>query len=161
MCKCVEKGSDLTLEEALEIVQSEDSIQCQVEASRQQTQIRTDTDVHKFQARQSSWKGGAKQKKQGQSKQQSHDQGVRRKSCLMCGEIPWHQHKDCPAKNTKCFTCEKVDHYAQVCRSKKAKQLHEMQTALNRLQIQQPVQPYAQPQMQQCVQPHAHAEVKL
>ena len=61
--KCVEKGSDLTLEEALEIVQSEDSTQCQVEASRQQTQIRTETDVHKFQARQSPWKGGAKQKK--------------------------------------------------------------------------------------------------
>ena len=33
--KCVEKGSDLSLEEALEIVQSEDSTQHQVEASRQ------------------------------------------------------------------------------------------------------------------------------
>ena len=55
--KCVEKGSDLTLKEALEIVQSEDSTQHQVEASRQQTQIRTETDVHKFQARQSPWKG--------------------------------------------------------------------------------------------------------
>ena len=58
--KCVEKDSDLTLEEALEIVQSEDSTQNQVEASRQQTQIRTETDVHKFQARQSPWKGGDK-----------------------------------------------------------------------------------------------------
>ena len=54
--KCVEKGSDLTLEEALEIVQSEDFTQCQVEASKQQTQIRTETDVQKFQARQSPWK---------------------------------------------------------------------------------------------------------
>ena len=51
--KCVEKSSDLTSEEALEIIQSEDSTQCQVEASRQQIQIRTETDVHKFQARQS------------------------------------------------------------------------------------------------------------
>ena len=73
--KCVEKGSDLTLEEALEIVQSEDPSQCQAEASRQHPQIRTETDVHKFQARQSPWKGGAKQKKQGQPKQQSQDQG--------------------------------------------------------------------------------------
>ena len=40
------------------------------------------------------------------------------------------------------------------CLSKKAKQLHEMQTALNRLQFQQPVQQYAWPQMQQCVQQH-------
>ena len=61
--KCVEKGNDLTSEEALEIVQSENSTQSQVEASRQQTQIRTETDVHKFQARQTPWKGGAKQKK--------------------------------------------------------------------------------------------------
>ena len=104
--KCVEKGSDLTLEEAQEIVQSEHSTQHQVEASRQQTQIRTETDVDKSQTRQSSWKGGAKQKKQGQPKQQSQDQGVRRKSCFMCGSTPWHQHKDCPAKNTKCFKCE-------------------------------------------------------
>ena len=69
--KCVEKGSALTLEEALEIVQSKDSTQHQVEASRQQTQIRKETDVHKFQTRQSPWKGGAKQKKQGAPKQQS------------------------------------------------------------------------------------------
>ena len=72
----------------------------------------------------------------------------------MCGESPWHQCKDCPAKNTKCFKYEKVGHYAQVCHSKKAKQLHEMQTALNRLQIQQLVQQHAQPQMQQCAQQH-------
>ena len=110
--KRVEKGSDLTLEEALGIVQSEDSTQHQVEASRQQTQIRTETDVHKFQARQSPWKGGAKQKKQGQPKQQSQDQGVRRKSYFMCGATHWHQCKDCPEKNTKCFKCEKVGHYA-------------------------------------------------
>ena len=135
--KCVEKGSDLTLEEALE------------------TQIRTETDVHKFQARQSPWKRGAKQKKQGQPKQQSQDQGVR-KSCFMCGAKPWHQCKDCPTKNTKCFKCEKIGHYAEVCHSKKAKQLHEMQTSLNRMQIQQqPAQQYAQPQIQHCVQQHA------
>ena len=152
--KCVKKGS-VTLEEALEIVQSEDSTQCQVEASRQQTQIRTETDVHKFQARQSPLKGGAKQKKQRQPKQQSQDHGVRRKSCFMCGATPWHQCKDCPAKNTKWFKCEKFGHYTQVYCSKKAKQLHEMQTALNRLQIQQPVQQHAQPQIQECVQQHA------
>ena len=73
----------------------------------------------------------------------------------MCGTISWHQCKDCLAKNTKCFKCEKVGHYAQVCHSKKVKQLHEMQTALNRLQIQQPVQQHAQPKIQQCVQQHA------
>ena len=72
----------------------------------------------------------------------------------MSGATPWHQYKDCPAKNTKCFKCEKAGHYAQVCRSKKAKQLYEMQTALNRLQIQQPVQQHAQPKIQQCVQQH-------
>ena len=92
--KCVEKGSDLTLEEALEIVQSEDSTQCQVEASRQQTQIRTETDVHKFQARQSPWKGAAKQKKQGQPEQQPQDHRVRRKSCFMCDATSWYQRKD-------------------------------------------------------------------
>ena len=150
----MEKGSDLTLEKALEIIHSEESTQHQVEASRQQTQIRTETDIHKFQARQSPWKGRAKQKKQRQPKQQSQDQEVRRKSCFMCGSTPWNQPKDCPAKNTKCFKCEKVSHYAQVCHSKKVKQLHGMQTALNRLQIQQPVQYYAQCQMQQCVQQH-------
>ena len=58
--KCVDKGSNLTSEEALEIVQSEDSTQHQVEASSQETQIRAETDVHKFQASQSQWKGGAK-----------------------------------------------------------------------------------------------------
>ena len=86
--KCMEKGSSLTLEEALEIVQSEDSTQCQVELCRQQTQIRTESDVHKFQAGKSPWKGGAKQKKQGQQKQKSQDQVVRRKFCFRCGETP-------------------------------------------------------------------------
>ena len=124
--KCVEKGSNLTLEEALEIVQSEDSTQCQVELCRQQTQIRTETDVHKFQAGKSPWKGRAKQKKQGQQKQQSQDQVARRKSCFRCGEIPWHPHKDCPAKNKKCFKCGTVGHYGQQCRTKKSKQIHEM-----------------------------------
>ena len=52
----------------LEIVQSEDSTQCQVESCRQQTQIRTETDVHKFQAGTSSWKGGAKQSNSGGSR---------------------------------------------------------------------------------------------
>ena len=59
--KCVEKGSDLTLEEALEIVQSEDSTQCQVELCRQQT-CRSGQRLMstKFQAGKSPWKGGAK-----------------------------------------------------------------------------------------------------
>ena len=82
---------------------------------------------------------------------------VRKKSCFRCGETPWNPHKDCPAKNKKCFKCGTVGHYGQQCRTKKTKQLHEMQVDLNRLQSQPHAQQCVQHQMHQCIQPQVQS----
>lgn len=40
------------------------------------------------------------------------------KPCFFCGKS-WHSRTACPAKEAECTNCNKLGHYARVCRSKK------------------------------------------
>ena len=38
--------------------------------------------------------------------------------CGRCGRFPPRSRQNCPAKDTKCFKCQKVGHFGTVCRTK-------------------------------------------
>ena len=40
------------------------------------------------------------------------------KECYNCGKSPLHKREDCPAKQAKCHKCQKIGHFARVCKSK-------------------------------------------
>ena len=40
------------------------------------------------------------------------------KPCGRCGKSPGHKREDCPAKDAKCYKCDKRGHYSTQCRLK-------------------------------------------
>ena len=117
--KCIEKGSELMLEEAIEIAQNQDATAHQVgymwpEFKGEPLQM----EVHKLQ--------GNKQSRASQNRRQpqrpaSNDQKQgrsKRETCFYCGAKPSHPKSECPAKKAKCFKCGKEGHYGSMCKSK-------------------------------------------
>ena len=43
----------------------------------------------------------------------------RNHGCTRCGQLPKHDKKNCPAKDSICHKCHKKGHYKAVCRSKR------------------------------------------
>ena len=128
--KCIEKGSALTLEEAIEIAQNQDATAHQVGYMR--PEFKGDPlqmEVHKLQGnRQLGTKWNRRQQPQipGSNDQPyrigSNDQKQvksKRESCFNCGAKPSHPKSKCPVKKAKCFKCGKEGHYGSVCRSKR------------------------------------------
>ena len=130
--KCIEKGSELTLEEAIEIAQNQDATTHQVGYMR--PEFKGDPlqiESHKLQGNRQS---GAKWKIQQPHRQGSNDQSYRtgfknekRASCFHCGAKPSHPKSECPAK--------KDGHYGSVCRSKSK------DARVNELQVQSATAP--------------------
>ena len=111
--KCIEKGTDLTLKEAIEIAQNEDATANQVSYMRPDFKTsQQQVVVHKLQG-----KKGGKPKQQGNPKAQYQDKS-KRKSCYNCGAVPAHPKSQCPARSEKCHKCGREGHFAKVCRSK-------------------------------------------
>ena len=139
--KCIEKGSALTLEEAIEIAQNQDATAHQVGYMR--PEFKGDPlqmEVHKLQGnRQLGTKWNRRQQPQipGSNDQPnrigSNDQKQvksKRESCFNCGAKPSHPKSECSAKKAKCFKCGKEGHYGSVCRSKRK------DVRVNELQVQ-------------------------
>lgn len=117
--KCIEKGSELMLEEAIEIAQNQDATAHQVgymwpEFKGEPLQM----EVHKLQGNRQS---RASQNRRQPQRPASNDQKQgrsKRETCFYCGAKPSHPKSECPAKKAKCFKCGKEGHYGSMCKSK-------------------------------------------
>lgn len=63
-----------------------------------------------------------KTKKKWPSKGKARTEEPQQRQCQYCGGT--HRRKECPAYGKKCITCNKMGHFAAVCRSRKQKEVH-------------------------------------
>ena len=117
--RCIDKGSALTLDEALNIARSHDDTMKQIDYTRPDLQGATAAEAHHI-----SKKLSARQQ-QTSSRQQVHP---KKKPCYCCGAEPSPKRSQCPAKDAMCHNCGRMGHFSKVCRSSKAKtKVHELQ----------------------------------
>ena len=126
--KCIEKGSELMLEEAIEIAQNQDATAHQVGYMRPEFKVDPlQIEVHKLQRNgHSGTKWNRQQPQRPGSNDQPHRTGSnnkkerksKRESCFNRGARLSHPKSECPAKKAKCFKCGKEGHFGSICRSK-------------------------------------------
>ena len=144
--KLIKEGNTLTFENAVQIALSDDS------SEKQATQSRDSSTVHKLNKKKDN-KHQQKQKPattQNQQQKQSGGSGNTTKTCGYCLGPKKHPKHECPARDSKCWSCGKIGHYQHACRAsatKKAAFAHSLQSATN-----QPPQVPMQPQMPQIPQ---------
>ena len=123
--KIVRKGSDATLEEVLEILQTEYSTDLMVQQYNSETR-----NVHylKYDSRKGKGKGKGKKKSSSHStSKNSSEQNSNStdKKCLRCGGKWFKGHeKDCKAVKAKCHSCGTIGHFDKVCKKKNSKKQH-------------------------------------
>ena len=104
--KLIQEGSDLTLEKAIDIARTDEISKTQLE-----TMASEDASNNSLNQR--------KQKPE-QTRKQKHDHTQKKevpsKECQECGYK--HGNNKCYAKGKRCTKCQKLNHFARVCRSK-------------------------------------------
>ena len=104
--KLIQEGSDLTLEKAIDIARTDEMSKTQLE-----TMASEDASINSLNQR--------KQKPE-QTRKQKHDHTQKKevpsKECHKCGYK--HGNNKCYAKGKRCTKCQKLNHFARVCRSK-------------------------------------------
>ena len=124
--KCVDKGKDLTYEEAVKIIRNEEEVRRQVEFTRPEfknsTQIEfknSTTEVHRVDGRESDSDTESVHKVHYKTRQ--HNARPRAQSsnsnCTNCGHYKCNSKEHCRAKDCTCMKCGKKGHFARVCRS--------------------------------------------
>ena len=102
----IQEGSDLTLEKAIDITRTDEMSKTQLE-----TMASEDASINSLNQR--------KQKPE-QTRKQKHDHTQKKevpsKECHKCGYK--HGNNKCYAKVKRCTKCQKLNHFARVCRSK-------------------------------------------
>lgn len=56
------------------------------------------------------------------------DNRTGRTRCFCCGKDHNKDKNSCPARNVKCFNCNKVGHFSKVCKNKKVNNINEIST---------------------------------
>jgi len=114
--RCLEKGAELTLEQAIELGR-------QCEATKEGLKLIDGEDskitVNKL-AQKSSDKAKFRRKnKSNETSKQTDSKATPSKNCRRCGYENHKSGQKCPAKNETCKLCHKKGHFARVCRSRK------------------------------------------
>ena len=111
--KCIERGSSLTLEEAITIAQSQDATANQVSYMRPEFKSNpAQIEVHKLHAKDGTRTPGAKKGKVQLQKNFTDDKQKksRRESCFNCGAKPSHPPKQNLIVNSQILLTKTVDH---------------------------------------------------
>ena len=122
--RCIEKGSDLTLQEAMTIARNHEDTMKQIDYTRPEfasTATTPEAETHRIQRRK-------------QRTSAARDKQSTRSSCFKCGNEPYHPKAECPAHEATCHRCGKRGHFMKVCKSKvkaKGANVHGLQTEHN------------------------------
>ncbi|XP_056000463.1 uncharacterized protein K02A2.6-like [Ostrea edulis] len=105
--KCINEGSDLTLEKTVKFARTS-------ELSKQQVQSMEDKSVNGISVKAN--RGQTQYRKQiFHAKNESESTKQKVKDCRNCGKT--HDYKQCPAYGETCRKCGKLNHFAVKCRS--------------------------------------------
>lgn len=131
--KCVEKGRNLTLEQAMDIINNDEAVKRQVEFTRPElknpeyAEFRnsTATEVNKIMDNTDSESasdsesvhrmGGFKQKSPKNRKREFNNSN---NGCTSCGYYKRHPKEQCRAKDVECYKCHRTGHFSKCCLSK-------------------------------------------
>ena len=143
--KCVDKGKDLTYEEAVRIVRNEEEVRRQVEFTRpefsnsatQELQNSTSA-VHYIEEAEradqnhseSVYKIGLKSRS---PKRYGQRQSNNSYGCQYCGHHRGHSRDQCPASGKECHKCGKKGHFTKVCRSRYSPRKYDNSNSNSRL----------------------------
>ena len=106
--KWIEKGSELTLEEAIEIAQNQDATAHQVGYMRPEFKGEPlQMEVHKLQGNRQSRASRNRQQPQRPASNDQKQGRSKKETCFYCGAKPSHPKSECPAKRAKCLKCGK------------------------------------------------------
>ncbi|XP_062523487.1 uncharacterized protein K02A2.6-like [Corticium candelabrum] len=120
LSETLQLDSELTLEKAISKARQKETVK------QQQVVIRKD-DTHSTPAVVEAIRGRrlvaqTRQRKTAcvhkEKSSSSSGRPMARDSCTRCGQKPSHGRAACPAVTAKCHKCERVDHYARMCKSK-------------------------------------------
>ena len=118
--------SDLTLEKAITRARQSESVKKNKHAIRSQfREVTEDVSlirVKKPTKKQAPW---TQQWRPRETKMPGKLQ-TRTEVCGRCGQAPTHSRSKCPAREAKCFKCEKTEHFGASCRSKSVSTVRKM-----------------------------------
>lgn len=100
---------ELTLEKAITVVRQSESVKKQQQTLRAPA---AEIEVDWIQSK------GKPPKKQCSPAPPPVLPGNKKEACQRCGRSPLHNRQNCPAKEERCFRCNKMGHFGAVCKSK-------------------------------------------
>ena len=116
------KGTDMTLDKAINICRTEEITKMQMKEIKNDKEICGIRTKSYKNNRFTNSQGGTDQKKRG-DEQSKWNQTIVGKKCRFCGKI--HKPRECPAYGKECYKCHKKNHWASCCMSKS---IHETTT---------------------------------
>ena len=114
--------AELTLQKAVNLARQSEEVKSQQSTIRNPSANGANVDAVRKKNPRKSTAGNRKKPAQTQSQTVTSSASTSKKyspssKCSWCGRQPNHNRDKCPAKDVVCHSCEKVGHFAKVCRS--------------------------------------------